>query len=147
MYTTTKKINKLSNIIIISWIIIAISVLRLPFKDYHDFESFQAFGQFLDIILMIGVSTFLLISTERNIKRIKGIEFDLTDEEFLYKTCEIELKFNKNNPAKYIRKNYKNIEILTFDDKLLILKLEDFLIDYKELKSIESRINSINKQF
>lgn len=41
----------------------------------------------------------------------------------------------------------KKIEINTVDDREILLNLDDFLLDYKELKKIDGLITGLNRQF
>lgn len=96
---------------------------------------------------MFSLEFFLLIICIKNKKRIDSLEFVLDDHEFIYKNKDIIFKFDAEHPAKHIKKSYKNIEILTLDDQLIIIPLDDFLLEYKDSKAIESHIESVNKLF
>ena len=147
MYTTEKKISKLSNQLILSWLVVAFALIRLAFKDYSSFDSFQAIGNFWDVILMIAFGITIMISSNRNIKKIKGFAFDIDESEFIYKTFDEELIFNVSSPAKTIKKTLKAIEISTIDDRKIRLCLDDFLLEYKELKKIDEYVTRLNQLF
>jgi hypothetical protein len=147
MYTTKKKVGKLANQLILSWLVIGFALIRLAFKDYNSFDSFQAIGNFIDVLIMIGLGIAIMISSNKSIKKIKGIEFDINESEFIYKTFDEELKFCADSPAKSIKKTLKKIEINTVDDREILLNLDDFLLDFKELKKIDGLITGLNGEF
>lgn len=147
MYTTQKQIKRLKILSILACTMILISIIGIFLENYHNLISFETLGDFLNYIILMGIGIFTLVSSNKRLQKIKDIEFSLNDEEFICKHCSSEFIFNSSQPAKYIKKTLKNIEILTLDGQLILIPLQDFRLDYKELKSIESHINSINKLF
>lgn len=147
MYTTQKQIKRLKILSILAWTMILISIIGIFLENYHNLISFETLGDSLNYIITMSIGIFSLVSFNKRLKKIKDIEFSLNDKEFIYKYSSNEFIFNSEQPAKYFKKTLKHIEILTMDDKLILIPLEDFRLDYKELKSIESHINSINKLF
>ncbi|MGB1219227.1 MAG: hypothetical protein ACPG4W_05565 [Flavobacteriales bacterium] len=144
MYTTTKRIGKLTNQLFLSWFMIGGAIIRLILKGNISFDSFKAIGNFLDVLLMICLGIIIMIYSNKNINKIKGIEFDINEKEFIYKTVSRELKFNTYSPAKNIKKTLETIEIKTQDDNEIKINLDDFLLDFKELKRIDRLITALN---
>jgi len=147
MYTTEKKTGKLVNQIMLSWVVIFFAVISLPFKNYSSFDSFQSIGNFLDVLIMFGLGLTMMISTNKKLKKVKGYAFDVSETEFIYKSFDENLTFNISSPAKSIRKTLKTIEIETMDNRKIILNLDDYMLDFKELKKIGSLVEKLNKHF
>jgi hypothetical protein len=147
MYTTKKKTGKLINQYIFAWIIIGVAILKLAFKNYSHFDSFKALGSFIDVFILLGLGIAIVLSSDKKIKQLKGIEFDITESALVYKTLDEELIFNETSPPKSITKSLDAIVIQTSDTREIKIHLEDFSLDYEQLKDLNSRILELSQRF
>jgi len=147
MYTTKKKTGKLINQYIFAWIIIGVAILKLAFKNFSHFNSFQALGSFIDVFILLGLGIAIVLSSDKKIKQLKGIEFDITESALVYKTWDEELIFNETSPPKSITKSLDAIVIQTSDTREIKIHLEDFSLDYEQLKDLNSRILQLSQRF
>ena len=145
MYTTKKKTGKLINQYIFAWVIIGVAVIKLAFKNYSHFDSFQALGSFIDVFALLVLGIAVVVSSNKKIKQIKGIEFDINESEFIYKTHDEALIFDKNTPAKSITKTIEAIVIKTQGDREITLFLDNFSLNYEELKKLDTLIPNLNQ--
>jgi hypothetical protein len=141
-------VSKLSNQLILAWILIGISIILAIIELAGDgFKSFQKIGDFLNSILMGVLGISVLISTNKKIRKIRGQELSIGDFFLTYKSNSEDLSISQSNIPISLKKTIKHIEIKTNDDKIVTIDLDDFKLDFKELKQIEGEITRLNKEF
>lgn len=147
MYTTKKKTGKLINIWIFSWVIIGVFVIRLIYNLLTGVANFQSLGTIAELAVMFGFGTYMMLTSDKGIQNIKGIEFDITATEFIYKTLDETLVFNSDNPAISITKSLSELVIQTHDGKIITINLDDFSLEYNDLQKIGDAVKRLDLLF
>lgn len=147
MYSTKRKTGKLINQWILSWVVIGVGVIRLIVKLVQGIQNFQNLGDMLSIALLLGVGIVVMINSNKSIRKIKGHEFDLSGRHLVYKINDDEEVFNAEHPAKSIEKSLTQIKIVTLENREININLDDYLLDFNQLKTIETAVNELNSIF
>lgn len=147
MYTTQKKTGKLINLWIFSWVIMGLFAIRLVYNLLPGVSNFQSLGAVVELVVMLGFGVYMSVSSNKGIKKTKGIEFDVTATDFVYKTPEVTRNFNSTNPAKSIGKSLTHLTIQTHDGEEITINLDDFSLDYNDLQKIGDAVNKLNALF
>ena len=140
LYGTEKTTSKLQNRITISWFLIIAGIILLFFKDFASIRNFQSIGKILDslIILILGIS--ILVEAKRKIGKIKDIQFGVNPQGFTLKSHDVTRHFSLSNPAASIKLSFKKISIVSTENEIIEIDLDNYSLNYEDSKKIRADI-------
>jgi hypothetical protein len=146
MYTTQKRISKLTNQYIGGPIFAVIGLILILPNFFNNGGIFESIGNLVVGLILIGVGIFQFISSNKKINQIKGQKFNVTDSGIeLHKFDHIELI--PISEISSINKKINSLEITSRQIKeVTLINLEDYLLSFEESKELDAKISNLLSQ-
>lgn len=141
-YTVEKKIKKLSRPEGWAIVLIVIGLILLILERWGVIHSFRDLTKILDSLLFPFLGILILISSSRQIKKIRGSYLKLDADNFSFKSRGIERNFDRLIELQDIHITLETIKITDTSKNVYLIFLDDY-INEGEQKEIKEYFNQI----
>lgn len=141
-YTVEKKIKKLSRPEGWAIVLIVIGLILLILERWGAIHSFRDLTKILDSLLFPFLGILMLISSSRQIKKIRGSYIKLDADNFSFKSRGIEKDFDSFVELQDIHITLETIKITDTSKNVYLIFLDDY-INEGEQKEIKEYFNQI----
>ena len=147
-YTTEEILKKFKRLKTLSLFIIIIGIIFIImslFKEHGG--TFQSIGQMLDDLLILGSGTYLLLFSNKKLKKITGEILIFDENGAIIHLNEKKIKLDKDNKPKVITINLKTISIITHNNQEIVVNLDNYSSNTMTRKEIKKQFENLKEKF
>lgn len=142
-FDVSDQIKKLKRTKLLSFILIGIGVIRLPFMAFG--TGFTGIGAIFDYAFFPCLGVGIFVSTQKRIKLIEGSFISFHENGFSFKSRKEEALFETIDALKAIEVKLKTISVTDDSGKAYVIHTEDYN-KYAERKAIKERFEEFKNR-
>ena len=148
-FTSEKMIKQFKKLKLLAIILLVIGVAIIVtelFAAIGSKETFQTVGTFVDNLFIFVSSIYLFFFSRNKLKRISGKLITFDNDGVLLRLNHKDIVFNRENKPKSIAVKLKTINIITQDNREIIVTLDDFGTDTLMRREIKEEFKKLDEK-
>ena len=143
MYTTQKRINKLTNQYIGGPIIGVIGLILILSNLFNNNGIFESVGNLVFGLILLASGIYQFISSNKKIELVKGQKFEVSESGIEIHNFE-QIEKIPVTEILSISKKINTLEITRRDNTdIKVINLEYYLLSFKESKQLDEKISNL----
>jgi hypothetical protein len=147
-FTSEKMVGKFKRLKLMAIVLLVVGTIITFLSFFRDSNggTFEAFGGILDNLFLFGGSIYLFFFARKKLKQVSGKQLTFDDDGVLYRSGDEEIVFNRENKPKSIEVKLKTIDIVTQNDRVIVVTLDDFSTDTLTRREIKEGFKKLEEK-
>lgn len=146
-YTTGKAAGKFKKLSYLGIVVIVIGILLLFTENYTDIGIYQLIGKIADKFIMMFAGTFMYVFSTKRFKLLNENYFEIDENTLTIKNNNSIISFDLENKPKSIKINLKTINIVSTDNLVFEINIDEYSNEFKVRKRIKEQIETLKIKY